>query len=106
MAETVAGGAYLNPDGETYHDANGKEVKGDVVAEAQKVQREQSERNMATLTPIPSQSNEALAAAMRSLLVPQPQAPQRSQASSVESVDLTGNTSDLAAETERRGRRQ
>ena len=71
MAETVAGGVYLNPDGKTYHDAEGKEVKPEVVAEAQKIQREQSQQKLANFTPMPSQSNAALAEAVRSLIVPQ-----------------------------------
>ena len=72
MAETTAGGAYLSEDGKTYHDANGKEVKSEAVAEAKKLQAEQSKHNLETLTPIPSQSTEALAQAVRSLVTPQP----------------------------------
>lgn len=77
MANTAAGGVYLAADGKTYIDANGKPVKSDVVAEAKQIQARESQIKTATLTPIPSQSNEALAAAMRSLLVPQqsPSAP-------------------------------
>ncbi len=71
MGETARGGVYLAADGQTYVDAFGKPVKGDVVAEAKEIQRQESQIKTATLTTIPSQSNEALAAAMRSLLVPQ-----------------------------------
>lgn len=81
MADTVEGGVYLNPDGKTYHDAEGKPVEGGKVAEAQKLQREQSAMKTATLTPIPSQSTEALATAMRSLLMPPAQPTSATRAS-------------------------
>lgn len=131
MAETVRGGVYRDASGDGYHDANGKPVTGNVVEEARLIQEEQSQRNLATLTPIPSQSTEALAAAMRSLIVPQAQpqvtAPpevskplpssgqfnvdfeaeeaEREAANEPASAPKSSST-DLVAETERRGRRK
>lgn len=100
MADTVAGGVYRNASGEGYHDANGKPVDAATVAEAQKLAREHSERKLAAFSPIPSQSTEALAAAMRSLITPAKPAQLPREQDAVDS-----DTTNLTAETERRARR-
>jgi len=123
MAETAEGGVYRNASGVGYHDANGKPVEAGKVSEAKEMQRKESQTKMATLTPIPSQSSEALAAAMRSLLVPQQptSAPNTNNApetnadtgdltpeTNADTGDLTpetnADTGDLTPETERRAR--
>lgn len=45
MALTISGGAYLSPDGKTWHDANGNPIKKDAVAEFEKVQAQNLERH-------------------------------------------------------------
>jgi len=99
MAETAEGGVYLNASGEGYHDANGKPVEAGKVAEAEKLQREQSQAKTATLTPIPSQSNEALAAAMRSLLVPQQPVRDMPQSANMRPIGMN-REGNLAQETQ------
>jgi len=108
MAETARGGVYLNPDGKTYHDAWGKEVKGDVVDEHNRIQQEQSDRNAVAYAPVIPQSTEALAAAVRSLVAPQQPEARRtsgSTSSSTSDIATSDDVRELTAETQRRGSR-
>jgi hypothetical protein len=47
MSDTVEGGAYLNPDGKTWHDANGEPIEAPKEIRAAKGQARENEARLA-----------------------------------------------------------
>lgn len=79
MAETIAGGAYLATNGETWIDAEGRPLTKEQIAEAKKLHAEQQrQREADTLALLEAQArNDPLARSLAHALRPQQAAAQR-----------------------------
>lgn len=65
MGTTVEGGAYLNPDGKTWHDAQGNPIDAPTVKEAQALAKEQAAEDQQAEAALKEQAQQQPAATAR-----------------------------------------